>query len=1193
MQIKRFLIRFFCGAALFLFCLYLAVIAAFPKYINSVQFKDLIEMEINKQTGLHVGIENIIIKPALSPYINIHANHIGLLYPDKKELLKIKDMTIKIKVLPILKKKIYLDKIIIERPIIAFTIDKDGNCTLDKYLKMNFIPQEKIAGFSFENHVPNIEINRYKIKAYDKMYKEPFLIEGKRLIAEQLVLKNGIKFQTKGKISHNGKQYIDYICDIESPVFKVTDRIFAQNPFRYIEKYQINSNIISKLKIKENGKKPQLFGTTEINNLSFKIDNMILNKNHINCKFENDKIIINADLQTDKTNHLTAFGHYSYGKNKNIDLTVKAENANINTLKNTLETILNALNIKNIFSEYDAKGKINLNFKIKSDFKNLKSEGFAEIINADVSSKHFKYSVSGINSKINFENNSIKIENSKLFINNTPVIISGTIDSKTNLNILVKSQNLDAEKISKIFLPNEIKHQTGLKGNLNFSAEIKGTAKSPKTIINAELNNITITNKKKDLLKFEKGKLNYTESINKPKGELILNNTNILPLDLSNALKANNLTIYITSDGIEIPENTFLYGETPFVATGKIIEYTSKEPKYEFSVIGKIASKPLYSYLKKSGILKNIQMAAKGNLSVKGKIIGKGNNFSVKADVKADKNNYLSSLVIKELLNQPSVTIIDAGISNNNLTIKELSLNKANDDNTLNKIAALNGKIKDLNNPILENIKFNVPKSMTFSIAQLQNSEVTIKSNLLINGKLKTPEIKGNLDVSNLTIPEYNVKSKTNEIILEDKNIKITIPKLEIGKSKFNITANILPTLQDKYTIKNLTLNSEYMDLDEINESFSKMQSSPVYPGVSLPINAPYGKASIKIFRTGDLQAENVNCDISIANDILKMSNITGTAYKGSISGKSEYNFLHTSTLSEINGKKADLRLLIKALTGKDDETTGLVDYKVKINSIGTKRIQQQKTAKGYVEFTATRGMMGPLGQFEHFLYAQNLISQSIMKLTTMMVIKAVRPQNTGLYTIATGNIEINMGNAYLKPLTVEGPNMSLYMTGKINILNDLADLKIYGRISQQVEKVLGDLSNPVPQTIMSSSSETSIGNLFYEEYNTTIPKAITDAIPMLNPQNGLSSRLFTVDIQGAPDSVKAVKSFKWIVGTTKAPVINKVQQAAPQEESKEINKNNSSPQKQENHKNITTQETKTEQKNLPDFMENLPDNFN
>ncbi|MGN0015373.1 MAG: hypothetical protein ACI37T_08155, partial [Candidatus Gastranaerophilaceae bacterium] len=513
----------------------------------------------------------------------------------------------------------------------------------------------------------------------------------------------------------------------------------------------------------------------------------------------------------------------------------------------------------------------------------------------------------------------------------------------------------------------------------------------------------------------------------------------------------------------------------------------------------------------------------------------------------------------------------------------------------LNKILTLSGKIKDLQNPILENIKFNVPKSMTFSIAQIQNSEVTIKTDLLINGNIKKPNIKGNLDITNISIPEYNLQSKTNEFIFEDKNIKITIPKLEIGKSQFNISANIMPSSQEEYTIKNLILQSEYIDLDEINESFSKMHSSPVYPGISLPINVPSGKAAIKVFRTGDLQAENINCDISIANNVLKMTNITGTAYRGTITGKSEYNFLHTSTLSEINGKKADFRLLIQALTGKEDETTGLVDYKVKINSIGTKRIQQQKTAKGYVEFTATKGTMGPLCQFEHFLYAQNLISQSIMKLTTMMVIKAVRPQNTGLYTTATGNIEINRGNAYLKPITVEGPNMSLYMTGKINILNDIADLKIYGRISQQIEKVLGDLSNPIPKTIMSSSSETSIGNLFYEEYNTTVSKAITDAIPMLNPQTGLSSRLFTVDIQGAPDSVKAVKSFKWIVGTTKAPVINKVQQVAPQEESKEIKTNTTSQQKSEIIQNQQEPESKPqkEQTNLPDFMESLPDNFN
>ena len=467
------------------------------------------------------------------------------------------------------------------------------------------------------------------------------------------------------------------------------------------------------------------------------------------------------------------------------------------------------------------------------------------------------------------------------------------------------------------------------------------------------------------------------------------------------------------------------------------------------------------------------------------------------------------------------------------------------------------------------------------------------------------------MDVQNINIPEYKLKSKTNEISFSKDNIRVFIPKLEIGKSKFCVNADMNPALTGKIKVKNFNFESDYLDLDELNQSFEDTQSNPIYPGFSVPINLPKGTALIKVFKTGAIQAENITCDVSLTDNVLKMTNIKGHAYNGSVSGKSEYNILHTTTMTDVVGTGANVQPLLSAFTGKKDKMTGSVDYKLKLNTVGTKQIQQMRSAKGYVEFTAKRGTMGPLGQFEHFLYAQNLISQSLMKMTTLSVIKAVRPQNTGNYTVAKGKIEISRGNLNLKVLTVEGQNMSLYMTGKINILNDLADLKIYGRISQQVENVLGDLTNPIPKTIMSTSSETSIGNLFYDEYNTKLPKALTDAIPNLNPATGLSSRMFTVTIQGSPDSIKAVKSFKWVIGTTSAPTPNarkttptqptaqQVQQPQPaQTQPTQTQPTQTQPTQSQPQQNLPTQlQERNEQDiyndNVPDFMKNLPDNFN
>ena len=639
-------------------------------------------------------------------------------------------------------------------------------------------------------------------------------------------------------------------------------------------------------------------------------------------------------------------------------------------------------------------------------------------------------------------------------------------------------------------------------------------------------------------------------------------------------------------NSINIPKTTLTFGGSSFNIYGDIDNTKDSNFSYNVNFDGKFSSSAIYEVVKQYEKFKNYKASALGEIEANGKISGKGLNGNIKSEIHADKDNYLSYIVIKELLNQPSVTNIDISIKDNEVLIKDFSLNKKNEKSILDKIVILNGRIKNVKTSVLENIKISIPKSMTFSVSQLKNSEITIQSDVILNGNINEPQIQGSLDIKNIDIPEYKIKSVENNIVFEKNNMKIYIPNFEIGKSKINIAGNLSSKFAKTIVLKDLILKSDLIDLDEINEIFADMANDAVYPGIKMPITIPVGKAEFKQFLTGGLQAENITCDIAISNNILKMSHIAGTAYKGQLTGNAEYSFLQTSTKSELTGKNADMKVLIKALTGRDDEISGLIDYKVKLNSIGTKRIQQQRTAKGFVEFTAMNGIMGPLGQFEHFLYAQNLISQSLLKTTVLNVIKAVKPQNTGMYSIAKGKMEISGGNAYLKPITVEGPNMSLYITGKWNILNDVADIKIYGRISQKVESILGELANPMPKMIMSKSSETSIGNLFYEDYNTTIPKSILDAIPQLNPDTGISSRPFMVVIQGLPDSIKAVKSFKWIVSEEKAPLAKDYNRTRNETETK--TNIQITPEKEIDNKN-----NKEKDKKLPLFLDNLPDEFN
>lgn len=1167
-----------------LFIAYLSVLLLFPKYVNIKGFKDNFEQQFFEQTGLYLNVERLVVEPAIRTSLNLDAHHAIVLYPDKKELFKAKDLTIKIRVLPIIFKKVEVEKIIINRPILSMSIDKEGHSSLDKFLNLKYSPKAN-GGFVVSENLPEIFLNRYKVKIFDKMYSEPFIIEGEKLRISK-TLSNGNKIETQGSLSQANKKYIDFSTTIESLLTKTPQKLFNTNPFRYLKQYEIKAKISSKIKIEENENTPKITGQADVTDLSFVLNGSLMKNNFINLKFNDDKIAVNADIKASPSDRIKLDGIVTTGKNLVVDIKCVAENINLFNLKSTAETLLNAMNIKNPLHLYSVQGRANLNFKIKSGKNHLASSGFAEIIGASVKGKNIPCKITNINSKINLENDTITIEPTTLLVNGTPVELRGTINSSAKADIVLKGENLSVGKLID-FVPDAKIPDT--KGIISFSANLKGNLNKPETLVLADLKNFTISDKGKILTKFEGGKVKITGDLNTPEGTISLTKPTILPTDLSDNLKAENLILNIKPNEIEIPNNKMSFGGAVFELQGKINDYQKQNPTYNFDIVGKLNSKALYNVIKKQKGTEKFLAATKGNVGINGNIKGSGDDIAIKADLTADKDNYISCLVIKELLNIPSITRLDAYFDGKNLNINDFSLNKNNGKK--DKILFINGKIENVKKPYLNKVRVVIPNTMTFALAGLKNSEISAKSDLTINGIPEKPSLQGNLEVLNVNIPEYKLHSQTNKIVFASDNIKLCLPKLQIGNSIFNVETAISSNLKQPLVLSNLKLKSSYLDLNEISEIFENVQTNPVYPGVEIPIKAENGFSEISKFKIGGLQAENITSNISINNNILSMKNIKGTAYGGSVSGKSEYNFLKTLSLSEISGKNAQMSHLFKALTGKDDGTVGLIDYKLKLSSVGTKYSQQLRTSKGYMEYTATKGVMGPLGQFEHFLHAQNLISDSIFKMNAYKLSRAIKPQNTGIFTISKGKTEILNGIAIVKSLTVEGPKMSLYITGKVNLLNDVSDIKIYGRISQEIEDALGTFATRSSQTILTSSSETSIGNIFYDDYNTSLPKSVIDAIPQLNPNTGMSSRPFVVVIKGSPDNIKSVKSFKWIVDSTNAPspVLRKVQKN-PQTQ------NTAKPQ--QNNQNQTTTQQKQQTpiyipSQLPSFMDNLPNDLN
>lgn len=1196
---KNFLFGWCVGIVVFIFSVYFIALVVLPNVFDISKYKTILINQLEENTGFKYSVETIELKPSFSPYLNLYAHHLKVMYPNGDSLVKISDANVKIKVLPLLFRKIQVEKALLTRPIFNITLYSDCSTSLEKYLDTLKKDKEKKTTylFSIDSKIPNLELTRYKLKIKDVNLYSPFAFEGDSLVLSNIDLQKSMHLKTKGALSSNKISYIKYDIDLDTFLPQNSEkRFFKVSPFSTILKYGVSSDVHVNLKVRDSGNKLDLRGEIKLSDFSFKIDNKKLSDNLIKLDFLGNEVDITADVKTSSTEKATVKGKFAFGLKTFLDVKVEALNANLSNLEELLIATLDSLNLKNNIREYKLSGLANLNFKIKTDFGHIQSQGTAEIINATLLSKKTPFKVTSINSKISFENDEITILKSKALVNSTPVQITGKINSNAIASIKVSATDLKLKNLLTEFaLNNNFKNLDIQDGILSFAATAQG--KLSDILLNTS---VTIKN-----LKFiEKSSLTSvvmpTASINAEyKNEKFLGDISLFDVGFSLSkpniiIKSKSLKLSLNDKDITILPADFTFGHSAIKADGKLLDYMNN-PSLSVDFVGKMDSSEIYKMLSS---IRPFSASAKGKLNICGNLQSKDSRLQLKSQVLSNSNSYISAFVVRELLNMPSILNIETELDNKEIIIKDISLYKAKKNQLDNRILSSNligsekiiemsGKILNTQNKELKNIRLFVPNSLTGSISGIKGSEVSLKSDLLINGTINSPKIKGALTINKFDIPNLKVNISDASMGFDTSNILLKVPYLRIGQSLCSLNANIDPKIGKVLLIKDTKMNISNLDLDELISDLGPILNSFYAPGVSLPVKVLSGNAMITKFSTEDLVAQNIKTDFTVSNNVLKMRKLTGQAYNGNIWGEIDYDFLSTMTKLNLGGKSLDAAPATRSLTGMSN-VTGKLDFYSNVNMHGYSKRQKLKTLKGVSNLAIYNGQLGTLGKFEHFLYAQNLISQSLMKSTINLVSQAVAPKNTGRIRSLKAKISFDDGFAYIESLSSSGPNMSMYMSGRYNILNNWADIEILGKVSHEVVNVLGPLGELSLSNIVNNIphfNNMSLPNIFYNNYNLQVSQETIDKIPDLTPKTGLKTKNFTVKIIGNAESVKSVKSFKWLALTGESP---QVQTQQPVQS--EVNYV---------HSATTTQPpqvskppvTKTV-KELPSFLDNLPDSI-
>ena len=176
------------------------------------------------------------------------------------------------------------------------------------------------------------------------------------------------------------------------------------------------------------------------------------------------------------------------------------------------------------------------------------------------------------------------------------------------------------------------------------------------------------------------------------------------------------------------------------------------------------------------------------------------------------------------------------------------------------------------------------------------------------------------------------------------------------------------------------------------------------------------------------------------------------------------------------------------------------------------------------VTYDAVNGRMGTLGKFEYYLYAQNLLYHGLLNATLNRIADTIAPDNTAKFKESKGQLLFSNGYLITKEIKTIGPNMSLYMKGRHNLLTNQANIDIYGRISDEISSKLGSFGDvSISEFLNGQATKKNVSVM-------KVPQGIISNIPDLYTRSNDRTKTFKVNIYGNINSVSAINSFMWIV---------------------------------------------------------------
>ena len=830
------------------------------------------------------------------------------------------------------------------------------------------------------------------------------------------------------------------------------------------------------------------------------------------------------------------------------DLPVKLNNVNGKTEFENEKITLNLLAaVKN--------SKIKITGEIKDDIANLKtvSEHFAlrdvfdllpdiKIPYGDDFSKVYLSFTAKYSGKIN------PVNYNNIFINGKIHPSKGSEFNIDECNFELNNSAFKTSQISGTIENSPYKFSINVNNAFNKKPNVNGDFKLENFNL-ANLNNKNI----KDVLRTQsvnltdifsdfEGYADVSAKINNGNGRIfaLFNDISFIHIPSSERFQIKSGNLFLNNNTLHINKINAQSGGMPIWVDGKINKIFDKKPEFNLYINAKLNREFFDRFFNNRAVY---PIKLKGEMVLSSIITGRIDNLKTKSVIKLDENSDLYYMGVSTGDKQHAVNIeIDSNITPAGITLNRFQYNKisSSDDNKplINSQVTVNGAVTYLpdNNAAFKNLHITTQSPTDAKIFNIifkkpLMKQGTFTSDLMLNGTMQNPEIRGKLDIAGIDMPFFD--STIKDINLEFKPDTILIKSRgAVFTNNIELEAAAKNKLTPPYIIENVKVKLEDLDINKLTAALRDLEaeatrnklSTALDDGVNFDIDRIILKnadvtantISVRNIRAEDLTA-NLNFNEKMRLNIDKFRFKTA---EGTVEGNFHHNFLTHAMQLHLNLDRANAQIMTEALFDLKGQIYGSMTGETDISCNGSSYEECMRTLEGEGSFTVSDGKMPKLGSLEYLLKAGNLIKSGLTGLSINGIIDFITPLKTGEFSSIKGDIKISEG--IISPINIysNGNDLNMYLTGSYNIVTAIADMKIFGSLSKNVTNVFGRIKNASLNTLLNT-----IPGINEDERDNF--KAETDKIP--KSENGSISRLFNAEIYGDINGENYVKSFHWI----------------------------------------------------------------